>query len=191
MRLLILALAIIGASFATEASAQTVLPGPFTGGESALYATGAIVGNGADTTLDTLQTYTAPASTLVNVGDAIHIVASGTFASSTDTKNIKVELNPAGAGPTIGSLVGNVASTVAWAMDIWIVKTGASTQSIHVQGTVIGSANGAGTASATTTFTDTNALTIAVQGQNATAATANTANCRIFMVSRRAAPGAV
>lgn len=171
------------------ANAQWVQSGQPLGVETALYATGAIVGNGADTTFDTLQTYTAPANTLLNVGDAIHVVASGTFASSTDTKNIKIVLNPAGAGPTIASLVGNAASTVNWALDVWIVKTGSNAQSVHVQGTVIGTANAAGTSSVTSAVADGSAITIAVQGQNASLATANTANCRIFLVSRRAAPG--
>lgn len=174
---------------ATAAGAQSVSSGPALGVETALYATGAIVGNGADTTFDTLQTYTAPANTLLNIGDAIHVVASGTFASSTDTKNIKIVLNPAGAGPTIASLVGNAASTVNWALDVWIVKTGSNAQSVHVQGTVIGTANAAGTSSVTSAVADGSSITIAVQGQNASLATANTANCRIFLVSRRAAPG--
>lgn len=170
---------------AVSAVAQTVLSGAPTGAETAIYATGAIVGNGADTTLDTLQTYTLPANTLLNVGDAIHIVASGTFASSTDTKNIKIVFGT----PTIASLVGSAAASTAWAFDIWVIKTAANTQSIHAQGTVVGTAGAAGTSSTTTAVVDSSAITIVVQGQNATIATANTANCRIFLVSRRAAPG--
>lgn len=167
------------------ANAQTIAGSTATGAETALYATGAIVGNGADTTLDTLQSYTLPAGSLNNVGDAIHIVASGTFAGSTDTKNINIKLG----SPVISSLSGSVTASTSWAMDVWVVKTGANTQSIHTQGTVAGTAGAAGTSSITTSVTDTASITITVLGQNATAATANTANCRVFLVSRRAAPG--
>src|SRR6185369_2057528 len=52
----------------------------------------ASVGNGADTTEDTLQTFSIPAATLRTVGDRLRIVAGGTYGATTDSKTVKVKI---------------------------------------------------------------------------------------------------
>lgn len=154
-------------AFATPAAAQVITPAstPY----KVLYSTGVSVGNGADTTQDTLQTYTLPSGTMANVGDTIHIVVGGRVTASTDSKTATVQFG----GQTVASTnVINSAVVSRWSMDVYIIKTGANAQSWFCIVTIQGSANG-GTSSGTITVTDTSPITISSTGQNTTTATAN------------------
>jgi hypothetical protein len=143
-----------------------------------LTVTGTSVGNGADTTEDTLQTYTIPASTLKSTGDRIHVVAGGLFAASTDTKSARLRWG----GNLITSLQGTTAAMTSWSIDFWIVKTGASTQSFVCNGSMVGASGFPNVHAGTQTVTDTSTIAVAITGQNSTAATLNTITCQYFSV---------
>jgi hypothetical protein len=169
---------------------QSGIGGYPAGQETALYATGAVVGNDANTSPKTLQSFAIPANLLANVGDAIHIYMAGNFAASTDVKTAKLIINPGASGPTVATIQGSIAASTAWAADILILKTGSKTQSIQVLSAVVGASGATGVASLTAAVDDTVAMTFGCVGQNATTGTANSVTCRTFIVSRRAAPGA-
>jgi hypothetical protein len=156
----------------------TTVGGPLTGPfvSRGLYATGASVGNGADTTEDTLQTYVVPANTLVNVGDRIIIEAAGTFAASTDNKTMRVRFN----GGTASAFISGIAvGQTLWSTRFVLMKTGANTQMFI--GPVISSNtvlnNGGGLS-----LTDTASITITISGQNATNPVAGSITCRYMTV---------
>lgn len=143
-----------------------------TSGTTKLSVQGTIVGNGADTTEDTLMTYTIPAQQLKNVGDRIHIVGAGLYAATTDNKIVRVRV-----GGCSGNIIANptVAATTAirWYTDIWIAKTGSNTQTWGA-GYMWSSGSNSSTAYAgTLTLTDTNSIQICVTGQNTTSSAAN------------------
>lgn len=141
-----------------------------------LYVTGTSVGNGADTTEDTLQSFTMAAGQLANVGDVIRITAGGTFAGSTDSKQVKIKFANAAMSIPTGSTVG----ATRWAANVAITKTGTNTQSFIVGAENISASPG--TNSGTLTATDANALTIAVTGQNSTNSVAGSVTCQVLLI---------
>lgn len=127
-----------------------------------LYNTGAAVASGADTTEDTIVTYTMPANTLVNVGDTltINVFGSTNTTGTSDNKTVRIRFG----GSIISSY--NVTATTGnrFELEAMVVKTGSNTQ-----------AYGSGTSSAannplngTLAITDTANIAITVTGQNAT-----------------------
>lgn len=175
MRIYALAAAI--GLLACPALAQQVSPGPAP--VQPLYATGASVGNTADTTEDILQTYTLPAGQLAITGDRLHIVAGGTLAGTTDSKNIRVRIGGL-SGTAIASRTLNATNNTTWTIDAWVVKTGSNTQ------TYTASFNGNGASATalngTAAVTDTSTIQIVVTGQDSTASTANAVTCNFFSV---------
>lgn len=146
----------------------TTGPSPATGSSaSQLYFNGVVVGNGADTTEDTLMTFTIPAATLVNVGDTITIRAGGGLIGSTDNKTAKIRF-----GNLASSTSTTTAAVTKWAGQFWITKTGANTQSYMSVWSLPGAA-AQGTTSGTGTITDTSAIVVSVTGQNITNSVAN------------------
>lgn len=170
---LILALAFSTASLVASAQVMQSAPAGF----QRLYSTGVSVGNGADLTEDTLQTYTLPAGALANVGDTVHIIAAGQYIGSTDTKTARVKFG----GLTVPAS-GTVAGQVRWWSDLLVTKTGASTQSVAtMSGT---SASGGVTViSQATAVTDTAAISIVVTGQNTTNSVSSSVTCQLLIVN--------
>jgi len=167
------------------ALAQQVIA-PSSGSVISLYANGTSVGNGADTTEDTLMTYTLPANTLANVGDAIHIIAGGTFAGTTDNKTARVRFGGI-AGVAIGAPNGATTGQLTWYIDGWIVKTGSNTQSFISGGQTTTNNNGSLTGTASKTDTATN--DIVVTGRNVTASSASSITCQTLLVQYVKASG--
>lgn len=168
-------LAALASLWCLSASAQVITPAP--SGYRMLYVTGTSVGNGADTTQDTLQTFTLGAGQLANVGDTIHLVASGTFASSTDTKTARVVFG----GQNLASQATATSGVQFWSVEVWIIKTGSSAQSYAVMGSINGTSSG-GTTTGTKTVTDTAAITINITGQNSTNSVANSITCQTLVI---------
>lgn len=131
-------------------------------------------GNGADITEDTLGisgvtpfTYTIPANTLLNIGDTITIRVGGSFIGSTDNKTAKVRF-----GSIALSTSTTTAAVTKWTGQIWITKTGASTQSYMAVWNLPGAA-AQGITSGIASQTDTNTIVVNVTGQNITNSVAN------------------
>jgi hypothetical protein len=135
----------------------------------------AAVGNGADTTEDTLQTFSVPANTLRNVGDRIRIVAGGTMAASTDSRIARIRL-----GALIyAQVTATIASTTTWRLECDVVKTANNAQ----MRTGVGLATSAGvtTINGADTLTDTGALSLTVTGQNTTNSVASSVVCNYLL----------
>ena len=153
------------------AAAQTVIGGaPGNLGRAATlfsYQDATGTGNGADTTEDTLKSFTVPAATLLSAGDRLHVTAGGTLAASTDTKIIRLKLGSS------GSVCGVQSTTVgqtSWAMICDIIKTDVNKQTIS--GLTQNTNASAGTNN-TLTQTDTGTLALVITGQNSTSSVAN------------------
>lgn len=158
------------ALFIGSAHAQVITPAPTP--YKLLYVTGTSVGNGADTTVDTLQTFTMAAGQLANVGDVIRVYANGTVASSTDVKLANVTFG----GQIIGTQTISTTGVTKWSIELWIIKTASNTQTRLVTGSIGGSPN-IGTSSGPISITDTSPITIAITGQNQTNAVAGSVTC--------------
>lgn len=117
------------------------------------------VGNGADTTEDTLFTYTLPANTLDATNRGLRVRAFGTVANNADSKTIRLRFG-AGVAYAITAPTGTAAS---WFVEGWIIRTGASTQTsnFHAQAgaTVVNPSTIAGTEA------ETGNIVIRVTGQ--------------------------
>lgn len=120
-------------------------------------------GNTADTTEDTLLSYSVPANTLSATGKGVRIKAWGTFAANADTKTVKLYFgSEVIATPTAASNGTN------WSLDLLVFKTGASTQAVVGNGVV--ATTPVTVYSAAGAETDTANITIKVTGQSGTAA---------------------
>jgi hypothetical protein len=150
-------------------------------GNRLLYQTTAVVGNGADTTADVLQTYSVPANTLVNVGDRLFVRAGGSFVGGTDSKSVRLTWG----GGVVGTVTGAAAAQLSWRIDSDIMKTASGVQTLSL----ILSTNSNIVSGGVTSLTrsDTAAIVVAVTGQNATTATASTITCSYFTVDYVAA----
>jgi hypothetical protein len=133
-------------------------------------------GTGADTTKDTLQTYTLPANALDAVGRGIRIKAWGTFAANANTKTVTLEF---GAGNTVATSTGLTSSGSNWVMWTEVYKTASNVQTSF--GTSIFQNSTPATTVATSTQTDTSAIVLNVTGQNGTAS-ANDIVCKGMVV---------
>ena len=142
-----------------------------------LYETTTLVGNGADITVDVLQTFSVPANTLVSVGDRVNIRAAGTFIGSTDSKTVGMTW---GGGGNVFAIVASTASGVSWRMNAVLMKTASGVQSISVDGNTNSNITAAGTQSLTRA--DTAPIVINITGQNATNPTASSITCSYFTV---------
>jgi hypothetical protein len=152
------------------------------GAQQALYSSYTNVGNGADITLDTLQTFTMAAGQLKNVGDRIVIRAAGAFAASTDSKTVACRIGSSGA---IFSSTVATAGQTSWRMEGEVCKTGANAQTYS--GYVMANNNAVTSNTATLTQTDTGTLALSITGQNTTNPVASSITCRYFTVDYIAA----
>jgi hypothetical protein len=147
-------------------------------GVQRLYAVGISVGNGADLTQDTLQSFIVPAGILANVGDTLHIFASGTAGATTDAKTVTIKLN----APSLAAFNLNVAAATRWTSDIYITKTGPNTQSYGNMSATPGAPSASQVTNGTLALTDTAALPLLVTGQNATNSVAGSITCQLLTV---------
>jgi hypothetical protein len=127
----------------------------------------ASLGNGADTTEDTLCTFTLPANTLATNGDALRYTIAWSHAANADVKLFKVYF-----GATSMTLVNGAANNTKGQAQLVVLRTGAATQTMFIvaaqQG---GSVVTATQASPTETLSGT--LVVKVTGQDTSASTAN------------------
>lgn len=140
---------------------------------SRLYASTAVVGNGADATEDTLQTYSMPANTLSSNGDRVRITGYCLTANNSNLKTMKIYFgasNNLSAIEQTGTGIGNH----AFLYDIMVMKTGSSTQ--IMDGIESDSTINAASASTTTHFnstgsqTDSSPIVIKLTGQSGASA---------------------
>ena len=120
------------------------------------------VGTGADTTEDTLYTYSMAGSSLVAVGDTIRVTAFGNTAANANNKTIKVYFGA--SSYTTGAAAANAKP---WRITATIVKTGSNTQTITFSGNFNATELAPTTVAATET--DTGAIVIKTTGTNGTA----------------------
>lgn len=122
------------------------------------------VGNGADTTEDTLKSFALPANALDIAGRGVHIYAWGSFANNTNTKHAKLyfgsEVLSTGSG-----------NNVSWSLEMWAMKSASNAQRLSGQ-PIVGTTHG-GVNNQTGAETDTAAITIKVTGQDSTSANAS------------------
>jgi hypothetical protein len=147
-----------------------------------LFHTGVSVGNGADITEDTLQSFTMLAGQLQNVGDALHILAIGTAGATTDSKTAKIKFG----ATTVAQRVCNAAGLTLWNIDIWITKTGPTAQ--RVSGNANAQTGTWGIISTAQALADTSALVVSCTGQNATNPVAGSITCDTMIVDYYRAP---
>lgn len=136
-------------------------------------------GNGADTTEDTLFTYSLPANTLLNVGNEINIEAWGSVAATSATKTVKLYF-----GTTVTqSFAYTTTQTGNWRIGAKIIKQAASVQLADINYDALGATTTRSLGNVTNgSETDTAAITIKITGQS-TAATANLVLCNGFTIT--------
>jgi hypothetical protein len=158
------------------------LPPPFSaavqsGARQTLYNPVAIVGNGADTTEDTLQSYTLPANTISAPGDQIIIEAAGTFGGTTDNKVLRVKM---GAINFTG-LTAAAAVITSWWYRVVVTRTTANNFRTSITYMMTNQAIGVITGGPTTG--ETIDSLIVVTGQNNTSAAAGSITCNYLNVT--------
>jgi hypothetical protein len=143
-----------------------------------LFTSLSIVGNGADLTEDTLVTYSVPANTLVNVGDALRVVAAGAFIGSTDSKFARIRLGAI----TAGTAAAAVATNLAWRVELNITRSAPNIQQFELWTAISG---GAGTQQYTNgqvALAEASPNTLTVTGQNTTNSVASSVTVRTVTV---------
>jgi hypothetical protein len=125
------------------------------------------VGNGADTTEDTVKTFSLPANAFDAVGRSCYIYAWGSYHADANVKTAKLYF-----GATSISAAASAAGNTAWALEMVVGKAGSSLQVISSQ-SIVGTSHGGVTNSATATETDTAGIVIKLTCQTATSAVAN------------------
>ena len=158
------------------------LPPPASGSGSGkytrLFTSLSIIGNGADLTEDTLVSYTIPANTLVNVGDALHVVASGTFIGSTDAKTARIRIG----GLASGTPTTTVATSTTWRVELNVTHSALNVQQYEYFGAMSGGAGTQQYSNAQSSLGEGSALTLNVTGQNTTNSVAGSVTVRTVTV---------
>lgn len=135
-------------------------------------------GNGADTTEDTLFTYSLPPNALANVGNGVEILAWGSVPATSATKTARVYF-----GAIVVSVAYTTTQTGNWFIDMQVFKQASNVQLAITTADATGATT---TRTITNTTngaeTDTAAIVIKVTGQSS-AATANLVLCNGFTVS--------
>jgi hypothetical protein len=136
-------------------------------------------GNGADLTEDTLTNcsgYSLPGNSFVNVGDTLHIVASGAMGATTDNKVARVKAG----GTVIGTITGAAAGQIRWTIDARLSRTALNTQRYQFIGTVN---NVMSNGSVSLNLTEATPIAITVTGQNTTNSVAGSVTCDYLNIS--------
>lgn len=137
------------------------------------------VGNGADTSEDTLFTFSLPANSLASVGQEITIQAWGSVAATSATKTIKLYF---GAGVT-QTVTYTTTQTGNWQINAQVFKQAANVQMALMQYDALGATTARSLGNITNgAETDTSAITIKVTGTSS-AATANLILCNGLVIS--------
>lgn len=124
------------------------------------------IGNGADTTDDTLFSYTLPANALAMVGSGLEIEAFGTFASNGNNKRARLFFGSIAQGTGIVTSAG-----IAWRLHMKVFKTGSSLQLAIFDGLI--SATATNLTITMPNQTDTAPIVIMVTGASPTSGAAN------------------
>jgi hypothetical protein len=119
-------------------------------------------GTGADTTEDTLQTFTLPANAFDAIGRGVRIEAWGTTGADNNTKTVRLYF-----GAKIYDSTTLTTNNGSWFMWANVYKTGPNTQSAIATSTFVNSTPA--TAVTTPNQVDTAGIVIKVTGQNGTA----------------------
>jgi hypothetical protein len=122
-------------------------------------------GNGNDTTEDTLQTFSLPASSLDIAGRTLQIVASGSLANNSHSKTARLYFG-ASIVATTGAQTG---ANIGWQLQLQVQKAASNSQ-IGFYSPIVGTTHGGISLPQAGTETDTGAITIKVTGQTGTAA---------------------
>lgn len=126
------------------------------------------VGNGADTSEDTLFTFSLPANTLSNVGQEVDIEAWGSVAATSATKVVKVYF-----GAQLVTLTYTTTQTGNWRARLRVIKQASSVQLITGEADALGATTTRVLANITNgAEVDTGAIVVKVTGTSS-AATAN------------------
>lgn len=143
---------------------------------SSVQLSAAGVGNGADTTVDTLFSYTLPAGALSMVGEGLSILAFGRLANNSNSKSVILTFG----GVNDGGAVGTTAANSPWVIRSTIFKAGPNSQVLttdtFIGSTFLGAAN-------SRSITDTAPIVISVTGQSPVAGAANDVTCFGLIVS--------
>lgn len=92
------------------------------------------VGNvGAGT--DDLITYTLPGATLATDGDILHCIFSGITANNASLKQGTIYFGAANS-----LVVSTSGASIYWLAEMWVIRTGATTQMVHIRGNSNGEA---------------------------------------------------
>lgn len=144
------------------------------GPQGNIFTFGGSVGNGADTTEDTLATYSMPANTLNAIGRGLFIYAWGSMTAVAN-KTGKLYF---GASTVSTGLIS--ATSESWSLEMVVLKSAANVQQISAQ--LINAATHGGVTNSAGSETDTAAIVIKVTGQNS-ASTANGIVCNGLIVT--------
>ena len=115
------------------------------------------------TTISTLATYTVNGGVLANAGQGLHVHVWGVNSADANVKTLTLSFGSA----TTALVVTGSGNT--WVADFYILKTGASTQTIEGHG--LTATTPVAVVASTATQTDTAAITVLVSGTAATAGT--------------------
>jgi hypothetical protein len=148
------------------ASLNQVIQAVNSGVVGKLYANGVTVGTGADTTEDTLYTYTLPANTLANTGDMLRIRCGTTSPATATNKTVKLYFGASSF--STGAVAVNPGS---FNTELIVIRTGAATQAVWGSGSGGDDGTQVVLLATYTAGTDdlTTALTIKCTGTNGTA----------------------
>jgi hypothetical protein len=88
-------------------------------------------GNGADTTEDTLATFSLPANTFATTGEMLRIRAWGKTAANGDNKTMKLYF-----GASVVTTPTAATNNKGWFLQLEVIRSGASTQQVFGTGLV-------------------------------------------------------
>lgn len=136
------------------------------------------VGNAADTTDDTLFTYTLPANSLDAINRTLLITAAGKLAANGNNKQIKLWFGGTAIVVT-GVVTGNA---VGWLLSAQVVKTGANAQ-LAFGSSQVGATPNALAVPAALAITDTAGIIIKVTGASGTTGAAGDVLGQFFEIN--------
>lgn len=143
-----------------------------------LFTSMTVIGNGADLTEDTLITYSIPANTFVNVGDTVRVIASGAYASSTDSKTARLKIGAV----TAATAAATATTNLLWRIEFNITKSATNAQQLEY---VAANSGGAGTqmyGNGASGLVDGVANALTITGQNTTNSVASSVSVRYVTI---------
>ncbi|HEX9472493.1 MAG TPA: hypothetical protein VF957_23455 [Bradyrhizobium sp.] len=135
-------------------------------------------GNGADTTEDTLFTFTIPANAFDTLGRGVMVSAFGTTGTSAHTKTVRMYF---GTGVSFTLAIGTIASS-AWNMQLQVYKGSAVNTQIAQGQNILGGTHQGITAPLSGTEPENAGIVVKVTGQVGTGAVASEVTANLFEV---------